>query len=53
MVDGQRGHKANRAVAVLAAVGRQNMQWTFAGGGGAIVTTDAVARDADMIEVRR
>ena len=37
-------------VAVLADIGRRDMQWTLAGGGGAIVTTDAVARDAGVIE---
>ena len=40
-------------MAVLANVGGLNMRQALAGGGAAVMTTNAVARDADMIEVRR
>ena len=53
MIDGHGRLKANRAVAVLADVARQNMQWTLAGSSDAVVTTDAVASDAGMIESGR
>ena len=43
----------DRLVAILADIGGLNMRQALAGGGAAVMTTNAVARDADMIEVRR
>ena len=53
MVDGHGRLKANRAVAVFADIGCQYMQRTLAGSNDAVVTTDAVASDAGMIESGR
>ena len=53
MVDGQGRLKADRAVAVLAGIRRQNMQRTLASGCRAVVTATAVTRDAGVVESGR
>lgn len=41
-----------RAVAILADVSCRRVSWAFAGRVGAIVTTDTVARDTCVVEIR-
>lgn len=53
MIDGQHGCKCDHAMAVLANVGREDMRVVLAGRVGAVMAAHAVARDIDMVEVRR
>ena len=53
VIDGKRRYKHIGAVAILADIGRLYVCRGLAGGVGAVVAVDAVARDVDVIEVGR
>ncbi len=53
VVDRDCGLECDSTVTVLANIGRLHVGRTLAGGGGAIVATDAVPGDASVIEHRR
>lgn len=53
MVDGRGRGESDRAVAVLADVGRLDMKEVFAGRGGAVMTGDASIENAGVIEPGR